>query len=481
MHDVEGLIIEGFKAYASPVLLPISRCTLLFGANSSGKTSALQALLCLAHSAQTGDFPEFLALNTPWFDLGSFGHCSRSDSMVIGAHLGRDDDWDHQILYRWVEQHFSEDVRTAAWNECIDYRRWGRRLVFKLEYDDNDRPEWLLDDPLDELAQWLPVGWEASFQEWVEREGVDASARPADSEGDTSVVKAGLERGPKGLHPFLQVAGKTWTYEDISALQEPEHPARRAFEVLATIAEKHQTFAALLKETTYLGPVLDPPMRLESVEGAAPQTVGHRGQHLAPWLSSQDGPTVERINERLRAIGCPYNVSAQRHELGSARAHAIEVVLETDDGLRLNPCDVGFGVTQLIPMVCEVERNRLANGLLIIEQPELHLHPAWQQALLTELFLYVPPGQDPAARSRVIAETHSEHLILQAQVSRLENPQLYESQQTAVVVKNRGGATIETLSWDPVSQKPVWPAGFFKERSMLAREFRQVLAERDEA
>lgn len=70
------------------------------------------------------------------------------------------------------------------------------------------------------------------------------------------------------------------------------------------------------------------------------------------------------------------------------------------------PCDIGVGVSQVIPVV--VGALRQGERTVVVEQPELHLHPA-VQARLGDLFIN---GALEEAGNRFILESHSEHLML---------------------------------------------------------------------
>ena len=73
-------------------------------------------------------------------------------------------------------------------------------------------------------------------------------------------------------------------------------------------------------------------------------------------------------------------------------------------GLKRNLIDVGFGVSQVLPVLIEVFRPD-SPDLFLLQQPEVHLHPSAQAALGT-LFCQV------AAEGRqLLVETHSDHLL----------------------------------------------------------------------
>lgn len=69
-----------------------------------------------------------------------------------------------------------------------------------------------------------------------------------------------------------------------------------------------------------------------------------------------------------------------------------------------NLIDVGYGVSQVLPVVTELFRDT-ETPMFLLQQPEVHLHPS-AQAALGSLFCRI------AARERqLVIETHSDHLI----------------------------------------------------------------------
>jgi hypothetical protein len=76
----------------------------------------------------------------------------------------------------------------------------------------------------------------------------------------------------------------------------------------------------------------------------------------------------------------------------------------TVNGSPTNLIDVGYGVSQILPLLvdCLEERNRL----LLIQQPEVHLHPR-AQAQLGSFFGYLVRKH----QKRFIVETHSDYLV----------------------------------------------------------------------
>jgi predicted ATPase len=143
------------------------------------------------------------------------------------------------------------------------------------------------------------------------------------------------------------------------------------------------------------------------------------------WLSESRlavGYRVERVEykevpipgrfQQLFDRGIEDDDIAELEELYRNLQHRSEVALrDMSRGIIVSPSDVGVGISQLVPVV--VAALRLDNGLLAMEQPELHVHPAIQVAIGDLFIRAVRPdsGQLYASKTMLI-ETHSEHIML---------------------------------------------------------------------
>jgi hypothetical protein len=131
--------------------------------------------------------------------------------------------------------------------------------------------------------------------------------------------------------------------------------------------------------------------------------------------------------------------------------------------------DVGIGISQLIPVVVHALAER--ETMIMVEQPELHLHPALQ-AKLGDLFIESALG---GSKNQFILETHSEHLILRLlrrirETTRGTLPDgvtPIRSEDVAILYvqpSSEGSKVIEMRIDEHGRLVDNWPNGFFEER-----------------
>jgi predicted ATPase len=115
----------------------------------------------------------------------------------------------------------------------------------------------------------------------------------------------------------------------------------------------------------------------------------------------------DAVNEALRRLGVPHRneVREWQDRVNPVRS-LTELVLVDRQGREAGLADVGSGVSQAVPLVCEALANRQA--VPTVEQPEIHPHPALQ-AELGDVFIATALGE---AKKALLIETHSEHRVL---------------------------------------------------------------------
>lgn len=145
------------------------------------------------------------------------------------------------------------------------------------------------------------------------------------------------------------------------------------------------------------------------------KTVGAAGEHAVSMLHSLRDQTVRshlviepepptllrQVEARMEQFfpGCGLVVEP------IARMNAVTLGLRTSDATDYHrPINVGFGLTQVLPIIVSTLAAK-PGDLLLIENPEVHLHPAGQVMMGSYLADVANSGV------QVIIETHSDHVL----------------------------------------------------------------------
>ena len=150
----------------------------------------------------------------------------------------------------------------------------------------------------------------------------------------------------------------------------------------------------------------------------------------------------------------------------------VRIFLVDAQGRRFSFDEVGSGLGYVLPVLCELSKSY--SQLVMLQQPELHLHPALQAALGDVL---IDATNNLSVRlSTVIAETHSEYLLLRI-LKRIRNTQngqitgnelCITHEEVSVLYfdpKINGTTQVKHLRISPDGEfLDRWPRGFFSER-----------------
>ncbi|MGP5056498.1 DUF3696 domain-containing protein [Brachybacterium paraconglomeratum] len=136
---------------------------------------------------------------------------------------------------------------------------------------------------------------------------------------------------------------------------------------------------------------------------------------------------------------------------------------------------IGVGVSQLLPVITLVMAAP-RNAVVILEQPELHLHPAIQSRL-ADFFSTARPDL------AIVVETHSEYLITRLRMLRVSGKLRVSDASFLFARAGVNGSTIEPLAIGGLGDINEWPEGFFdtqeaEERHLLGALTAKAKAQR---
>ena len=127
--------------------------------------------------------------------------------------------------------------------------------------------------------------------------------------------------------------------------------------------------------------------------------------------------------------------------------------------------DVGFGISQILPVYIESLRMK-ENHILMLEQPEIHLHPSMQSNLADFLLCMTVSGK------KFIVETHSEYLINRICLRIAQDQDNFLKNLISIVFidppegdekKGYKGSEIKKIVLNKYGEIENWPIGFFDE------------------
>ncbi len=145
-------------------------------------------------------------------------------------------------------------------------------------------------------------------------------------------------------------------------------------------------------------------------------------------------------------------------------------IIDTKLNVELLPQDLGTGISQIFPII--VAALWMKNRILMVEQPELHVHPA-MQAAMGDLFIHCA-NPEKTNHNLFILETHSEHLMLRIlrrirEASEVENESEFNFSSDNVSVNflqrgEQGTKNTKIAVNEDGEFASLWPNGFFEER-----------------
>ena len=232
-----------------------------------------------------------------------------------------------------------------------------------------------------------------------------------------------------------------------------------------------------LQNVVYVGPLRALPKRVyEFSGGGVVSDVGTSGENT-PHILYQQQNVVDKVNEWFKRVKIGYET-----EVARIKGDIFKIEMkDKKTGWKASPKDVGFGVSQLLPILVQGIISK--NKIICIEQPEIHIHPRLQAELGSFIASNIKPQfnksedyikEEPG--NQFIIETHSEHLILRLLrlIRKTTNGELEEGdsplcpEDVAVIYAEpteQGTKLMELRISDDGDFIDRWPNGFFTERA----------------
>jgi predicted ATPase len=229
-----------------------------------------------------------------------------------------------------------------------------------------------------------------------------------------------------------------------------------------------------LESITYLGPLRRPPSRdyvwNKMRPGMMAMDGGNFSQVLIADQSMDDSESIaQSISKWLNRMGMAEELEVR--QIGNS-AH-YELIIHKD-GVPANLRDVGIGVSQVLP-VLTTAYFAPPGSTVILEEPEIHLHPL-AQAVLAELFVEVSKQR----KVQFLVETHSEHLFRRLQTLVAKQTLSTDDCRLYFVERQGADAVLKNLELDEYGRVKDWPQHFFGDALGETREQARLMFERQQ-
>ena len=422
------LKLNNFKAWREADLA-LGRVTGFFGPNSAGKSSLLQFLLLLKQTKNATDRGLVL-------DFG-----------------GR------------------ESLANLGSFEEVIHRHEKRRQM-----------DWLLDWTLAKEMGDLPAGDTLKIECSVGRRNKQPSAKRMAYKHDgvysLQSSKQGFEMVANGGKELLKKQGRPFLPSPPIKMHLFPDQVKNSYQNAEFLGDFELAYENLMDSIYYLGPLREYPQREYHWSGVSPSDVGPRGERVMDAVLAATRDNKKRVvSPRKRSKPFQEVIAYWLNELGMIDAFRIEEIrtgtnlyramIKTAQWAVETPLtDVGFGVSQVLPVL--VLLYYVPEGATVLmEQPEIHLHPAVQSGL-ADVMLNVAKVRN----LQIVVESHSEHLMrrLQRRVAEgKESPEdvklYFVKSKEGNFVKSKEGKEVtahaEDLRLNEWGEIENWPPSFF--------------------
>ncbi len=442
---ITSLQIQNFKCWKDTGPLKLKPITIFFGTNSSGKSSIGQFLMMLRQTAET------------------------SDRKAVFYPGGK-----------------NSAIQLGSYKDMVYHRDTKNKITFDYE--------WLLPDVLsfkDPVSDNEFKGNALRFNAEVECDEKASFALAVDHlkykllEGDKSILSIGMQKNTDVNREYKVEATDYVLKRKPGRAWQPGAPVRfygfpdevvayhQNADFVQSLNFAHEKF---FHSICYLGPLRTKTERLYSWTGNEPESVGFTGENTVAALlaarnrmiglvkpgkknASQAKPFQEIIALKLKEMGLIDGfkvnpISEQRQE------YEVKVLTKgSQDWVDLP--DIGFGISQVLPVLVQCFYAP-AGSIILMEQPEIHLHPKAQSALADVMIDVINAKENGEERNiQLIIETHSEHFLRRLQRRIAEDAISRENVSAYFANIAKTPAKLEPLQIDLFGNILNWPENFF--------------------
>ena len=451
---MDTITIKNFRCFGEEQTAKLAPITLLVGENSTGKTSLMAIIRALWDAAYEDIVPNFK--DSP-YDLGSFDeilHISgrrgpRPESFTARCNITSIETSDQQR-----DATYSIEVEFAAAHATPFPRR--RRL--------SQGSHWIEQYSDDSGQTGVSIGTQRGTWKLAENDE-HRLIRPRGI-GDVLLPL------PVAIAFFRHLISETDlpVHRDPSNLSErPEDEDLEEIEQLVDqyLADRQFPFMNDYSARPYASaPTRSQPKRTYDPSRVVLDAEGNNVPTRLALMSLYEPETWNKLRGRLEAFGTSSGLfdEIRIQHLGETASSPFQIQVRKTTKRRKGPlhnlADVGYGVSQVLPLITELLRED-GPQVMLLQQPEVHLHPSAEAALGSLLCDVVT---EAPRRRQLIIETHSDFIIDRIRTSVPDPSSNLSAEDVSIIFFERRGlqVTLHSLSVDEAGNIVGTPPGYRK-------------------
>lgn len=506
------LSLENFKGFSLEQVIELKPITLIYGANSSGKSSILQSLLLLKQTLeQSNDKSVTLLSKGKYVDLGNFNEFINKHDINKKLKIKIDlPEINDRFMYRIANGGKKINVAIEiifTQNKILEIEQYNVYL--------NDENFITLKKTLDNIKTY---GYRyyprvlRKFNNNIKKSNFEISNINFQSEYFKKIYEYFVENFP--TNESDEICKNIIKYEDLSKNEDFKKLKSYVFnknkekiqeeilkyykqyifnftnflpniclrkdqqdESLLEILISHMMrskrlipeiddlidfssyiLSDILSKIHYLGPLRKNPERYYVSSGNTSDYVGKTGLESPDILYENENNILNKTNKWLKKLTGysikPAVASRKSKDKGSQNVYSLRLI-DSITKTNVNITDLGFGISQMLPII--VQSFKSNQDLILIEQPEIHIHPKLQ-AEMGSMFA------EACNDNNFIIETHSENLLLR--LKKLIRTGKFDKNKLSIIYvdKTNEGSICYPIRIDNNGDFiDKWPEGFFEE------------------
>lgn len=238
-----------------------------------------------------------------------------------------------------------------------------------------------------------------------------------------------------------------------------------AAEISNLIETINESISFDIRQTNYVKPIRAMVDRYYRVQGISIEELDADGSNLPMILHNMSKGDLKNFEKWcMDKFGVVFSVN-------SSEGHISLVMKDSLNSKEFtNVADTGYGYSQMLPIVVLLwmlhnnknrEYRKGISKTIVIEQPELHLHPAYQARMIDVFVNIIREANASHVDLHIIFETHSEVMINRLGKLILANKIGYNQVNVLIFDKENNVTTIESKKFNEKGLLKGWPRGFF--------------------